>query len=109
MKAIQACVGLVLTALATIEPSNAKAQEAPSLEVLQSVAQSLNKLTPLMVDSETELSRVGAEPGAIVYHNRLIRATASAIQVDKPWPIRRWPRGRAPTQARATTCSIAGS
>ena len=73
----------VAVALTVIEPSHVKAQDATSLELLQSVAKSVNKLTPMMVDNETELSQVGAEPGALVYHNRLIRATAAAIAVDQ--------------------------
>jgi hypothetical protein len=52
-------------------------------ELLQSVAERLNKLTPMMVDGETELTSIGAEPGAIVYHYRLINVDASTIPPDR--------------------------
>jgi hypothetical protein len=73
----------MMLALTTAGRFEARAQDPPSLEVLQAVARVLNKQTPMMVDTDTELSSVAAEAGAIVYHYRLLRVTASAIPVDR--------------------------
>jgi hypothetical protein len=74
---------LAIVALLALAPGAATAQDAPSPELLQRVAETLNRGTPLMIDEDTQLASVGAEPGAIVYHNRLVRVALSAIPVDR--------------------------
>jgi hypothetical protein len=74
---------VLIAALSGVVASGASAQEAPSLELLQSVAEKLNEHTPMRVDGETELTSIGAEPGVIIYYYRLINVDASAVPPDQ--------------------------
>jgi hypothetical protein len=77
-------VAIVLAAaLSGVVARGASAQEVPSPELLQTVAEKLNEHTPMMVDGETELTSIGVGPGAIVYQYRLINVDASAVPPDQ--------------------------
>lgn len=51
-----------------------------SLAVLSRMASELNKTMPMMVDSQTELSNVGALPNTVVYHYRLVDVENTAVK-----------------------------
>lgn len=53
--------------------------DAGSVAVLNRVASEVNKGLPMMVDKETELTNVGALPGILVYHYRLVSVTSSEV------------------------------
>ncbi|MEM7049242.1 MAG: hypothetical protein AAF604_06260 [Acidobacteriota bacterium] len=57
--------------------------DGPSQELLLEVASEINKGGPMMVDRETELVNVGAEPSAIVYNYRLVNLTAADITAEE--------------------------
>jgi len=61
----------------------ASAREPISPAQLRAVADKLNNFTPMMVDSVTQLSHVGAEGNTIVYEYRLIGMDTSKIPPDQ--------------------------
>lgn len=84
MKLLLLPIATVLAAaLSGLVGRSASAQDAPSPEVLQNVATKLNEHTPVMVDGETELTGIGAEPGAIIYYYRLISIDASTVSPEQ--------------------------
>jgi hypothetical protein len=62
---------------------SATAREPISPAVLQAAADKLSSYTPMMVDSVTELSRVGVEGLAIVYEYRLVGIDSLEISPDQ--------------------------
>ena len=76
-------VSAMVVIIGGLRPIAATAQDTLSLELLESVAKTLNERMPMKVDSETELTRITAEPGALVYHGRFTSPDVATFPPDQ--------------------------
>jgi hypothetical protein len=58
-------------------------RDVRSIEVLAETANAANLELPVQVDAETELTRVEALPGVLVYNYRLVKQKSGELDLDK--------------------------